>query len=266
MKKHKTRPALRAIDVLRWIDKKILPVKRVKGTQILYLLSWKVVLQSWVRRNQKRQIKKETARTYLRVGIFLVPIWQKVPLWEIKYLQSQGQNPLIRGIILFKGVYLRLAYMQVEDLDHAIRQQDHVIDNYLNVYIKKDFPQLVNELQRQDEILQKVGERKMGAESLLTHIKLCLRSYNRSLGSILANAPIFKHGNFQEKDRQTIISALQNIIKECRSFSFRPICHRLRFARRSLTLAIEHIKNDNFRLAKARLKAALKNLEYPEPT
>lgn len=261
LKKYRTRPALRAIDVERWLANKILRVKRIKSTPIFYLLKGKSVRQSWFKKTAKRILKK-TAVTYLRKGIFLVPIWQKVPEWEMQRLKDQGIEPLTLGIISFEGTFYRLVYMQVEDLDHTLRQQNHVLDQYLGAILKENFPKLFELLERQEKIIGHIEVRKKGVANFSTSLEIFLRSSQRSLRSVIANAPLFRKS--AAEDSQLVTNVLKKIIRQSHAFPVRPVFRKLYFARRSMALAIEHLQNRRLNLAKRRIQAALKNLEYPQ--
>jgi hypothetical protein len=267
MKKYANRPALRAVDVCRWVGKEIFEIKRIKDTTIFYSTCGKTVRQTWVRKTRRGEIKKLSALTYLRKGIFLTPVWQIVPDWEIKYLQEKQINPRDIGSIFFKRRgYVRLAFRQVEDLDHAIRQQDHIIDNYLSLdFLKVQLPELIDILISHAQIIHKTTLNKVGVESSQVILKNLLLSYQRSLRSILENAPTFRNNN-TPKNTEILSNVLAKIVKECRNHKFRPVGRRLEHAARSLERAVIHIQNNRLALAQARIKSALKNLEYPEET
>jgi len=265
LKKHSNRPALRAIDVVRWIDKGILQVQRVKRTPILFLTRGWTVRQTWFYRTFRRQlIRKKTATTYLRKGIFLVPIWQLVPAWEVDYYTSRGFPLSDCWISNFDDKDHRLAFMQVEDLDHALRLHDHILDKYLDVkFLRARLPELMRILDTQEQIIQKVVQRSVGTTSFRKEIETTLRSFRRSLSSILNNAPVF-NGNFSDETKKPVVSFLRSVIRECQRHPFRPIGRRLLYAVKSLNLAIVYLESGSPRRARERIKSALKNLTYPE--
>jgi hypothetical protein len=173
LKKHSDRPALRAYDVARWIANGILEVSRVRGERILILINAKSVRQTWLQKTKSGQIRKRTAVTYLRKGIFLVPMWYEVPDWEIEILKKSGitveqANPLL--IIHLKDKYLRLGFMQDEDLDHALRQQNHVLDTYFtktDKLLKDNFPALSEALTSEQRIVDKIEIRRIAVRAQL---------------------------------------------------------------------------------------------------
>lgn len=264
-KKHPNRPALRAVDVWRWISRDILKIKQVSRSAVFYLLDGKNVRQTWLKKTRRRGVFKISAVTYLRKGIFLIPLWIEIPDWEVDYLRKQGLNFRDQGIALIDGRYLRLCYMQIEDLDHAKRQQSHIIDGYLlKVHpLMSDFMELFEKLARAKKIIGKIESRSRVINSLSFSTKMRLRENQMSLKSILANAPLFARA-ISQKEREPVISALRKMAAECRSLSMRPISRRMGWAARSLELAISHIENNCLGLAKKRFKSALKNLEYPK--
>lgn len=266
MKKHKNRPALMAIDVVRWLNKNIFPVKRIAGTAILYLTKEKTVRQTWLVKSGKK-VKQKTAVTYLKKGIFLVPIWQNVPDWLMEYLRERGLNPKALNIIRLENRHLRLAFMQDEDLDHARRQQNHVLDEYLDgsPILKETLEELAKVLHEKAEIVDKIKERKVGIDKFQTKLIISLRSYRKSIQSIVANSPLFKK-NFSEKDKKTIINTLRRIARECLKLAVRPISGRMHRAAFSIECAIRNIDKCQFYQAKKCLESAVRNLVYPEET
>lgn len=268
MKRHTDRPALRAMEVWRWITKGILKVTVLRDAHIFYLNQGKAVRQRWLKR-VKGKVEIRTSMTYLRKGTFLVPIWQVVADWEINYLHEKNVFLDNFGIVLYDQKYYRLCYMQVEDLDHTRRQQDHVLDNYFDSLLSDNFPDFWAELSRQNRIIQEIEGRKISAENFYVVVAIRLKSISRSLRSIIKNAPLFRQDFSQEqkeRSRETAINVLEKIARECQTFTFRPVCHRLRYAARSLKLAAEHLRNRHLGLAKKRLQSALKNLTYPPET
>lgn len=266
LKKYTHRPALRAVEVWRWISKDILTINPVKRSPIFHLAEGKSVRQVWLKKT-KTTIQRKTAVTYLRKGLFLVPAWKKVPPWEVKHLEEMGLSFCQQSILLVNGGYQRLIYMQVEDLDHAQRQQDHIMDHYFEIerLLQQTFPELVEKITKEHQIIQKIGRRKIAADSLHAATQIRIDSLRRSLRSILAYAPIFNQA-FSEKDRQTVISVLENAVREINSFTFRPINRPIGYARRSLERATLHLKNNRLSLTKNRLRSAIKNLTYPTET
>ena len=263
LKKHASRSALRAVHVWRWTIKGILTIKIVKGSPIFYLAEGKSVRQNWLRK-KRQTIKRESAVTYLRKGLFLVPSWRKVPDWEIQHLKANNASLCEHSILYLHDGYNRLIYMQVEDLDHTRRQQEHIIDHYSDVktLLRLTSPELFKEINKESRIIRKIGEQKIAADSRDTRTRLRIDSIRRSLCSIVANAPIFKKG-FSEKDIQPVISFLENAVREISSFTFRPINRRIGYTRRSLELTIKHLGNNRFSLARDRLRSAIKNFQYP---
>ncbi len=265
-KRHRTRPALRAVDVFRWVINGVLEVRPVKRTPIMYTSAGRVVRQRWFRR-RRGQVETATAVTYLRMGTFLVPRWIRVPAWRAAHLAECGLADRAHGFATFDGELKELCLMQVEDLDHTLRQQDHVLEGY-ELPEKpgfSDFMELMDRLIRAEAIREKVGERKAGIGNLQTLAIVRLKSLSRSLSSIVENAPIFR-GDSNQRDRETVTNALEKASRECLEVRMRPFGIRVRRAGRSLGLAATHIQTGRIRLALSRIRSALKNLELPPAT
>jgi len=267
-KKHLNRPALRAFDVWRWIANGVLEIVPVRKTPVFYLLSGRHVRQTWFHQTDKKAVIKETAVTYIRKGTFLVPIWISVPEWEIEHLKSLNLDLTMAGIALFGRIHRRLCYMQVEDLDHTERQQDHVLDTYIGVARIKtvDFFELFNEFVRRERIVGKVQVRYAGVYTLGFQIRGRLQRLSKSIPTIVANAPILKGkgtAEQQEKSKETIIVYLGKLSKEFRTLSMRPIGVRLGRAARSFEKAIEHLHAGRRALANQRIASGLRNIPYP---
>lgn len=268
-KRHTNRPALRAVDVWRWIDKGILKAQKVPRTAVFFLIEGRHIRQSWLTRTRKRNIIRRTAITYLGEGIFLIPIWQEVPDWEMEWLESQDlhheENLTRLGIHRFRRRFFRLCYMQVEDLDHAARQQVHVLKQYFDEapLTFQTFRELFRELSRQGRIAKVIVGRQVGVDAFRIRIQHRIRSLRSSVASITAHAPLFC-GQVTDKDIRVVTTHLEKLARQCEEQSMRPVGRRLRFAARSLRLAAEYIQQGKIPRARRRLKAALKNLVYPE--
>lgn len=265
LKKHLDRPALWAVDVARWASRGILKLKRVKRTAIFFLSEGKNVRQTWFHRTLKRKrVRNKTATTYLAKGIFLVPRWRAVPDWEIEYLKARQKDLRVRGIIFIRDGYYRLTFQNVDDLDHASRMQDHILDNYLDMeFLREHLPELMRILAAQDKIISKIVTSKIGVESVQISIRRNLSRLRRNLRSIFENAPLFTR-DYTAKDARTVIAGIRIIARECREYPFRPIGRRLYYAAQSLERAAINIRRDRIDLAKNNIKSALRNLEYPE--
>lgn len=263
MKTHSDRPAPRAVEVWRWIQDGILEIKVLKNTPIFHLSCGRTVYQRWLKRKRREVIVKH-ALTYLRKGIFLVPIWKVVSDWEIKYLLDREIRLMRDGVVFCGKTYQRLLYMQVDDLDHVLRQTVHTMDSYFEIdpLLAENFPELTEKLARQNQIISRIGNRQVGTDNLKIVIGIRLKSMARSLNSILANAPIF-HDRHSVSDVITIANTLEHLALECATLTFRPVFRRLGYASRSLRIAAEHIRNGQFPKAKRCLRSALKNLTYP---
>lgn len=274
-KKHPEVPALRAVDVWRWINAGKLQTYGIRNTPVIYLACGKTVRQTWIDRNRRGEIlRPNPSRTiYLCKGAFLIPIWLAVSKWEIEHLKSQGIDLRSRGIRLFDRGHLRLCYMQVEDLDHAMRQQVYVLDGYLGKEYPsgQDFEELFEQLAHAEAISRKVSLRKIGLDATfdylqinLAYLRRDLHRWHQNLQSILDHAPAFKQETTL-RERQPVITTLRRMAERCRGLTMRPVGVRLGRAARSLELAAEHIQNGCLDLARARIRSALKNLEYPKP-
>lgn len=266
MKKHRNRKALWAVDVFRWIKKNILSVKLIPATPIFYLVEAKSVRQNWLVKRRQNTIKK-SAMTYLKKGLLLVPVWQVVPDWEISFFQQQGIDLISKGIVQIGDRWLRLAFMQDEDLNHALRQQDYVLNQYLEdqPILADTFEKILAVIDKEKRIISKIGQRKIGIQKLQTAIKIKIASFHRSIQSIIDNSPLFKQEG-AVKDLHTVIAVLRKISRECYLTPVRPVGIRLRRAGRSIDCAILNLKKRQFYSAKLCLKSALKNLSYPEET
>ncbi|MGA2666570.1 MAG: hypothetical protein ABSE91_00590 [Patescibacteria group bacterium] len=262
-KKHRGRPALNAAAVWRWIVNGILEIEPVRRTPAFILTKGKSVRQRWVRR-RRGQIETATAVTYLRLGTFLVPRWFAVPNWRVAHLKERGLDNRIHGYATFKGQLKELCYMQVDDLDHCMRQQVYVLEGYEHPGkpIMSDFMALMDRLARIEAITGHIASRKAGVDSLHTLTLARLRSLRRSLSSIVVNAPTFQ-GDTDEKKRQTVLAALEKVSRECGAIAMRPLGRRARRASRSLRRAVEHIRTGRLKLARVRIISAYNNLAYP---
>ncbi len=266
-KKHRTRPALKAVDVWRWIVNGVLEISPVRRTPAFILTKGKSVRQRWLRR-RRDQIISATAVTYLRLGTFLMPRWIPVKKeWRAEYLKAHGLADRSHGFATFEGQLQELCYQQVDDLDHCQRQQGYILEGYEMPSKRKpvtdDFIALMDQLARVAAITGHIASRKAGVESLKTILESRLRSLRRSLSSLVENAPTL-NGDPDEKKRQVLVAALQKMAIESREIACRPVVRRTRRASRSLALAVEHIKGgQRLDLARARIRSALKNLEYP---
>lgn len=263
MKKHSDRPALRATEVWRWIEKGILKIDVLKNTPIFHLTEGKSVRQKWLQKRKSSATWKSVV-TYLRKGIFLVPIWKVVPDWEIKFLNDCGLLLAKEGIAFLNNRYRRLYYMQVDDLDHVLRQTIHTIDGYLAIdpLLAENSADLATKLNCQNQIINRIGNRQINADSLYTIVNIKMKSISRSIRSILANAPAFKRKCI-EQDRLTVYNYFEKASQECATLTFQPVFRQLSYASRSLKIAAKHIKNGQRYKAKRCLKSALKNLTYP---
>lgn len=265
-KKHRGRPALRAVQIWGLIVGGGINTHQVPNSPILILVKGKTVWQKWLGRRKDKTVVRKSAATYIRKGTLFVPIWYTVPRWEMDYYRNEQINFAALGIREIRGRYMRLCYMQVEDLDHALRQQDHVLDQYFDLKGKKvsDFASLLDLMARAERIRKKVELRKMCLTVSYNHLQADLKSIRRSVRNLATNAPIFL-GKSTEASQQAVTSTLTKYAATLREYPMRPVGTRLLWAARSLDLAVGHIQNGRTRLALDRLKAALKNLEYPSP-
>lgn len=115
-KRQRRHPALRGYQVSRWLKRGILKVDQLEDTRILVV------------REAVRVRLTARHRTTLSQGIFLVPRWTPAPAMDLEKLgklipADKGEHGLIRH----RGMDLLLIYQQVEDLDHVIRQQEHIL-------------------------------------------------------------------------------------------------------------------------------------------
>lgn len=262
MKTRKDRPALYANQVWFWIEKGILEIKALKDTPIFHLTCGHTVRQKWLHKTPSGRVFFKNGITYLRKGIFLVPIWKVVPDWKIKYYQESNLSLAKQGIVFRGKTYQQLLYMQVDDLSHVIRQAVHTIEGYLAVspLLAENYPDLMAKLHRQNRIITRIGSRHVGAESLNMMIRIRLKSISRSTRSISVNAPMFQiNAHWAPKD--TVVFVFRRYAEELAGMTFRPIFRQLGYASRSLALAADHIQNDQFQLAQRCIASALRNLD-----
>ena len=266
-KKHRTRPALNAAVVWRWIVAGILEIQPIKGTPAFIIAQGKNVRQRWIRQ-RRDEIVSLTATTYLGLGIILVPRWITIEKqWRVDYLRARGLADRKHGFAVFEGQLFELCYQQVEDLDHCRRQQGHILKGYdmpKRKLAAADFETMMAQLERVAIITGHVAGRQAGADSLYTIIRNQLKSHQRSLRSFVENAPTLK-GEGKSSDQRTLVSALEKMALGCKEIACHPLVRRLRRASRSLALAAEHIQAGRMDLARERILSALKNLEYPPP-
>lgn len=262
-------PALQALEILGWIrSKRIKAITLDPTSPVLIILEGRHFYQKWLRTNKSQTVvSKHHKQVYLRKGMLLVPIWQNVPKWEIDYLISQKQSLTDAGILQFSGKYCRLAYMKVIDLDHAFRQPLHVFDTYFNK--SKPFPK--DFLERYFEILR-IGRITLTIADRFRKIRAFRKRFHENLVSqfwrlhCCIDEIIGSDDDISIHTKERIIHQLREIIKFCQAIKWQPLYRRLYFASRSLDLAIKYIQEDNLPRATARMRSALKNLEYPKPS
>lgn len=259
-------PALRALRVLSWVKDKRLKVTFIDtGSPVMIVLQGRRYYHTWLEFDKKKNVVKQSHKQiYLRKGIFLVLIWQDVPDWEITYRLVRGENLHDAGICKFDNKYCRLAYMRVTDLDHAFRQPLHVLDTYFNMCkpYPRDFLDRFMEILRIGRITLKIADRFRKIRSFQSRFKNNLQRVINQLKELIDddNLAIDAHA------KANSIRRVKNIIEFCHAIHFLPVYRRLYYASLSLKKAIDYINNDNLDRAKARMRSALKNLEYPEPS
>lgn len=259
-KTHADRPALTAALVWDLIIQGKLDIKAIGGTVIFHLKRGQHVYQRWLVR-EKGKIIWRNATTYLRKGIFLVPIWKVVPNWLINFLSERGIS-LTKEVIVARGEnHQRLIYMQVDDVDHVIRQAEHTIDGYLGTaeIIAADFPELLEKLNDKSEsIVFRIAERKISAEEMKSHLAIQLRITSTRLSSILSYAPIF---TATSDDTQTPANGLRIYANKLSEVTFRPVFFRLGYASRKLLSAAKDIEEWELYEAKKKIASAIRSID-----
>lgn len=259
MKKYANRPALRAVEVWFRIVKGM-DIHVIGKSVIFHLNRGCHLTQRWLKEQDGKVIVMH-ARTYLRKGIFLVPIWQNVPNWQLDWLREHD-IPFTKDVIVLHGEnFQRLTYMQVEDIDHVIRQVDHTVNGYLNTLdFAKYFAKFWEKLDQRENIVLRLNDRKAAAEGLKRHIEGKLKVVRMSVGSILANAPTF-NGSFYEHDAQTAANGLIKHAENLASITFRPVFFRTGYASRMILSAVKDLKDSELIGAQAHLTMALKSID-----
>ncbi|KKQ90779.1 MAG: hypothetical protein UT15_C0004G0002 [Berkelbacteria bacterium GW2011_GWA1_39_10] len=260
-KRHRKRPAIYAKDFYRWIANGNLEVQQVGRTPTYILKEGHPVWQTWLTRPKNGIVTKNAVSTYLRRGEFFVPSWINVPAWEIKYRNLPEIHLRAYGIRKFRGKYFRLCFMQVEDLDHAKRQMNYILNRYLDetTLMINDLMELFSELSRREDIIERIQPRQTGLEFLINKTRLELNALRDMLKSYL-NSPVFQPKADSEIARLTLIGYLPKISQRLRQIHMRPFGTKLKYAARSVDRAVMHLRNHHFGSAKARIQSALTNI------
>lgn len=242
-------PGLRAYQVWRWLKRGILKAKPLFGTQIL-------VVQEATR---VRLTPKY--RTTLSQGIFLVPRWIKAPDYELEKFSKLSREELReKGIVWVaedERHYL-LIFQQVEDMDHLVRQQDHIL--FDGVHTR------VFDLQ----IKPYIEVRKTAARELRAIRERQLRTRRQQVENIRERRlrPPVKllsdPKKMTPKVTEGMMNHLKGVVEELEQIIERPLVVRRKRAQRSIRSAISWIERGNFHLARVRLEKAIENLVWPQ--
>lgn len=247
-KRDRRHPSLRGYQVSRWLRRGILKAKPLFGTQILIV--------------QKAARVRLTPRyrTTLPQGIFLVPRWIKAPEYELgKFSKLPRENLREKGLIWIaeERHYYLLIFQQVEDLDHLVRQQDHILFD--------DIHTRAFDLQ----IKPYIKVRKVAARALQAIREKQLRTRRQQIENIRERwlrPPVKLLSNprgITPKVAEGITNHLKRVAEELEQIIERPLVVRRKRAQRSIRSAVSWIERRNFRLARIRLRKAIANLVWP---
>ncbi|NIT03715.1 hypothetical protein GTO10_02160 [Candidatus Saccharibacteria bacterium] len=242
-------PALRGYQVWRWLGKSILKAKPLFGTQIL-------VVQEAVRVRLNAKY-----RTTLSQGIFLVPRWIQAPEYELeKFLKLSQEELREKGIVWVseKDGYYLLIFQQVEDMDHLVRQQDHILFDEVHtrafdlqirpyILVRKTAARELREVRQRQLTMRRRQIERLREGKLRPPIKL-LKDPKKMTPKVI----------------QGVVNHLKKVVSELDEIIERPLVVRRKRAQRSIRSAIRWIGERNFYLARRRLEKALENLIWPE--
>lgn len=264
MKKYRNRPAIPFHTITNMVMRGSIQTTfmHTRGLFVFRLTKGCHVYQTWISLKNKI-VTHNHARTYLRKGIFLIPIWLKVSDWQMAYYKQQKTDLASISIYKFDNQWYKACYMQVDDIDRAIRQQEHISNRYQRiVYL---FTNIDDVAYRVIETMRYIDDRRQTLCGLKKRAQGTLSDYSYSLQSIINNSPLFASNN--QNNKTTISIVIQRIINGCKSDNlyFNPIYRRLYGASLSLQRALFYIEKNDFKRAKERIEKALENLEYPDP-
>ncbi|MDP1710363.1 MAG: hypothetical protein Q8L46_00250 [candidate division WWE3 bacterium] len=245
-KRYSRHPALRAYQVWRWLKRGVLKAKPLFGAQILVV--------------QKAARVRLTPRyrTTLSQGIFLVPRWIKAPEYELEKFSKLSREELReKGIVWIAedGHYYLLIFQQVEDMDHLVRQQDHILFD--------DVHTRVFDLQ----IKPYIEVRRVAARELRSIRERQLRREVENIRERRLRPPVKLLSDPKKmtpKVTEGMMNHLKGVVEELEQIIERPLVVRRKRAQRSIRSAISWIERGNFRLARVRLGKAIANLVWPQ--
>lgn len=218
----------------------ILKTESLEGTSILIV-------------QEAKQVRlTRDYRTTLGQGIFLVPRWIPAPKYELeKFSRLSPKELKAKGIIKRKGVFYLLIYQQVADLDHLLRQQEHILFDgvRMKIFNLRIKPYIV--------------ERKKVTEKLIERRKRQLQIIRESrLIPMLKR--LAKPEGILPWEFEGMIRYLDKVIAELDKIIERPLVPRRKRAQGSLRAVQRQLRKRNFYLARKRLEKALENLAWPK--
>lgn len=271
-KKHKDRPILYACNVFEaretvpeWLGRVMLPATPIGQTGVLVVTNYGYVRQMWF----DKKGKPRSRHTYVKSGTILVPTFRDVSPEEGKAIGEENWNTF--GVKFFFETFSlkRLCFMQVDDLDAAIRQQDYIIDTYRTVPKSKTvkfldyFFEITSGSLTSQKIVRRVDRRRTRLVMTRDYTEASLRQRNGSLTNVILFSPVFQDAN-TNSHKETLITVLRNSVRLCGEFPMRPVGKNMRSAKRSLLAAIRRLKRNETREARKLIETAIKKMVYPK--
>lgn len=270
-KTKRNQPALRGPEVFS-----ILEVKRIKteiiteNPKIMIVLEGTSLSRNWLGKSRSGAIQRKRARYYVRKGIALISAHIPVRLWELEHLNKTGSDLSTLGIYQYDSGYQRRVFMQIEDIDHAKRQCDHILkdcrkkeielnDQKTSNFTRAQLDDLNRKKNRTAEIIRTITQRLEKIILFKTTFETSLADKHKKLEKILVEHHKC-HFRYEDED----ISTICDLIDYCRSIKFRPMSRQLSWARQSLEKSIQLLKDGKLDLFEHKLRLALKHFKYPK--
>lgn len=272
-KKYANRPAFTAKDVFAsmetapdWMKKKkrhLLEAHPIGQTGVMVTTTWGYVNQRWLEKT-KDGFKSRSVHTYVPSGTILVPRYVPVEDWEIEVIKKSKTPLEYFGIRLWIDQYYILILMQDDNLEAAIRQQEHIGDTYNNVpkTQTRSFANYFRALTI-ERIVSRIERRKTRLEKARDYIELSLKERRDSLTLIIKNSPAFTGKDDAGSHKTSAANALISAIRTCEEFPMRPVGKNLRIAKISLLAAIRHLELGGIEKAKFYIEKAILRMVYP---
>ena len=235
---------------------------------VLVVTNWGYAQKRWIEPRDNEPPKPRSRQTYVKKGTILVPRFYDVSESEVIALQKSLKGSQFNindlGIRLYGIKYQRLGLMEVEDLEAAIRQQEHILENYYDLpeVDTTDFAVYFRVMCTQ-RITRRVEKRKSCLEKARDHIEARLREKRSSLPSIAKKILDLASSENTESHKKSIINSLQSGIRLCDEFPMRPVGKNMRSAKRALAAAIRHLQIDDLKGASKLVEKAETKLFYP---